>query len=113
MTKAFTLICFLLFTFPVAEKITISGQQKKHISSGNIELNCDPVKLNSQMKITEVNGDGEGFWIVKGDTRIHEFKSNNRGIGVILEPGLYYVYPFLPQNKNTAKVSITLIRARN
>ena len=105
---AFTMMLIIFSLGLNAQVVEITATQSKANASKNTELNCIPVKLRKKMKITKVEGDCKGFWIVKDHKTIHDFNKNMASIGLILEKGTYYVYPHLKKDKLTASITISL-----
>ena len=91
-----------------SQKVTLKGEQKINNTTNNPVLECTPLKISATMKISETEGDCEGFWIEKGSETIHKFKKNKDAIGVLLQPGTYYVYPYLKTNQKKSYIIITL-----
>lgn len=109
----FTLIVlYSINTASFAQTIILNGEQSKKKGSDTPVLTCVPVKITKTMKISEVKGNCNGFWIQKDSETIHKFKNLIDPVGTILKPGTYYVYPNLKKNKKNANISVTL-KAQN
>jgi hypothetical protein len=109
MKKLFILVSIMIFTISLsAQVVKISGTQVKGSAAKNAELKCNPVTITKTMTITKIEGDCEGFWIVKDSKIIHQFWDNTTPIGTKLAPGTYYIYPNLKPKKNTASVTASL-----
>ena len=101
----------LLLTFLTAHStsvITITGTQTIDEKTFNKSLKCKPVRIAKEMTILKVEGDCQGFWIVKKDQTIHDFSRNKSAIGTVLKKGTYYVYPHLKENRIVASVTMSL-----
>ncbi len=106
MKKIKLLAIFFLITCSLySQKVQLTGTQTQ---KQNTELKCSPVSIHKSMVITKIEGDCEGFWIVKNDKTIHKFTNNKSALGTTLTSGKYYIYPFLKEGRKTASVTITL-----
>ncbi len=107
--KYIILIITVLFSLNAsAQKVTLKGEQKISKTTNKPILECTPIKLTSSMKISDTEGNCCGFWIQKGSETIHKFSKKDDAIGVTLQPGIYYVYPYLEKNKKSSYIIITL-----
>ncbi len=91
-----------------AQTIVLEGEQIKVNKNSKKELSCTPVKISKTMKITEVEGNCVGFWIQKGSETVHKFTNLKDPVGTILQPGTYYVYPYIKADANKAHIKVTL-----
>ncbi len=109
MKKMMILFSIMLFTVTLsAQTVKISGTQTKGSAAKNAELKCNPVTIAKTMTITKIEGDCQGFWIVKGSDIVHRFYDNKAPMGTKLAAGTYYIYPNLKPNKATASVTVSL-----
>lgn len=103
-----SLIALFLVIGLNAQIVEIVATHIKGSASKNTELKCTSVRITAEMKITKVEGDCNGIWIVKDHQTIHKFSDNKSPIGTVLAKGTYYVYPYINKGKLTASVTVTL-----
>ncbi len=102
------MVLSLSFLTSTGQKTTITGEKKQLSKRGNPELSCVPVKTSTNMKITSVKGNCDGFWIQEGSKTVFKFENMEDAVGTKLSPGIYYVYPYLKKGDSKAKVTITI-----
>jgi len=108
--SALVLTLILFSGMAVAQSYTIQGSQTRGTPGSNAKLECNPIQITKDVKITAVSGDNAGFWISNGSTTVASFWEPNdaSAVGTVLKPGTYYVYPNLRKNQNYATISIKL-----
>lgn len=104
----FVAFLFLIGTFSQAQDVLLKGEQKVNDKNSIPELICTPIKITKPMKIEEVTGNCNGFWLQKGSTTVSKYKNMTDPVGTIISPGTYYVYPFLKEGEKKADVTLKL-----
>ena len=102
------IIVFITSFSAHAQTIVLEGKQSIDTEKSSPILTCIPVKITKSMKIANVKGNCEGFWIQKGSVTIHKFTNLKDAVGTVLHNGTYYVYPNIKKDLKKADVSITL-----
>lgn len=110
-----TLLAVISFCMVAEAQVTLTGKQYKGRPGKNAELICKPIVIKEAMRIVKITGDNRGFRITKGTGKTWQYwKSNDKSaIGLVLQPGRYFVYPNLPRyGKNYANVGTVTLTFR-
>ena len=98
----------ILFTCTSYAQTDFSGEQTRGQGS-DATLRCDGIKLDAAMQIVKVSGLNAGFWITdQYNTVLYRCDDMTQGVGVKLNPGIYYVYPNLVEGHGKAYITLTL-----
>ncbi|NWK55356.1 hypothetical protein HW115_07020 [Verrucomicrobiaceae bacterium N1E253] len=104
-----TLVC--LFSLHTAHAASLSGKQTKGTSAqSQAKLECSPLKISGNKRISAISGNNAGFWIMKDGQVVARFykKNDPSAVGTVLPAGTYYVYPNLPKGASTATVTLSI-----
>jgi tetratricopeptide (TPR) repeat protein len=101
------LSCFAVVSPEALADQTIWGTQTRGTGASG-QLKCAGVTIQKSGKITKVSDSGAGFWLQSDKGRYLRFDKASDGVGTVLEPSVWYVYPNLPQGANQAGVSLTV-----
>ena len=106
-----TVLSILSFSIVTkGQDYTVTGTQIRERGTYNIQLKCKGYELDSTRTIANVSGNNAGFWISGKNGKIKDFDSQKDAVGFTLDPGIYWFYPHLRENKSNATVTIRLIK---
>lgn len=113
--KKIYIILFLLIVFSFAgfsQSYFIEGTQKK--LDQNLQFDGEPVFIPVQCVITNVVGDFSSFSLrIDNATKYQFYYETDEFVPpfsqVIIEPGMYVLYPDLPPNVDSIKIQVELM----
>ncbi len=114
MKKNIILILFLLFIFSlqtINAQIIIEGKQVK--KSQNVQFEGTAIYVPTQSKIVTVSGSKTSFSLrVNNQTKYQFYYDTDHyeppTYSIIIEPGMYELYPDLPPDLDSVFISITI-----
>lgn len=106
-----SLVLFLSASKINAQDITISGKQIK--SSGNIQYIGASIYVSQESRIVNFIGPKTSFSLRIDNYNKYQFYFNNNKFtppleSIIIEPGMYTLYPDLIENKDSIEIKVVL-----
>jgi hypothetical protein len=106
---AFVSICYAAKA--QEQNVTIKGSQK--IIDGNLTYSGETNYVIQNAKIVSISGDKVSFVLKVGDKDAYQFIYNEGKYypsldSVVIEPNVYNLYPFLPDDKDSVNLILTL-----
>ncbi len=114
--KITSLICYLVLAcilsttgYAYSQDLVVAGVHTKTNYQSESQLTSKPLKLEKTARIVKIAGDNNGFWIQEGTQIVKKFSKSNdpSGIGYVIKPGVYTVYPILNSVQNKADITLT------
>ena len=107
----FTAIIFLLSMSYVSNAQNLSVTSKQEIINGNLTFFGKEFYILQKAKIADVKGDKVSFTLQINNKNFYHFdykddKYTPAFDSVIIEPNVYKLYPFLPDDKDSVKITV-------